>query len=141
MEQKKYSFDQFKILKHLLRWTLLVLPVAVTIGSLVALFLWLLDLATCYRWEHLWLLFLLPLAGVGITAVYRLYGKDSERGNNLIIDEYRRKKTVSLDVMQESGFDVDDGVDGKIFDQMEMLMRKGFQLLKIVFVRRIVFAP
>ena len=87
MEQKKYSFDQFEILKHLLRWTLLVLPVAVTIGSLVALFLRLLDLATCYRWEHLWLLFLLPLAGVGITAVYRRYGKDSERGNNLIIDE------------------------------------------------------
>jgi RNA polymerase sigma-70 factor, ECF subfamily len=32
--------------------------------------------------------------------------------NNLIIDEYRKKKTVSLELMKESGFDVrDDGHD------------------------------
>ncbi len=87
MIQRKYTFDQIQILKHLVRWTLLVLPVAVCIGSLVALFLWLLDIATRFRWEHLWLIFLLPVAGVMITLAYRLYGKDSERGNNLIIDE------------------------------------------------------
>src|ERR1035437_6100763 len=40
--------------------------------------------------------------------------------NNLIIDEYRRRKTVSLDLMQERGFDIDDGDQEKIFDQMEI---------------------
>jgi RNA polymerase sigma-70 factor, ECF subfamily len=40
--------------------------------------------------------------------------------NNLIIDEYRRKKMVSLDLMQESGFDVDDGDDGKMMELMEI---------------------
>jgi len=40
--------------------------------------------------------------------------------NNLIIDEYRRRKTVSLDMMQESGFDVDDGDEGKMFERMEI---------------------
>jgi RNA polymerase sigma-70 factor (ECF subfamily) len=40
--------------------------------------------------------------------------------NNLIIDEYRRKKMVSLDMMQESGFDVDDGDDGKMMESLEI---------------------
>ena len=40
--------------------------------------------------------------------------------NNLIIDEYRRKKTTSLDMMQEGGFDVEDDDGGKMYDQMEI---------------------
>ncbi|WP_236652768.1 voltage-gated chloride channel family protein [Chitinophaga vietnamensis] len=70
-----------------MRWTVLVIPVALIAGSLVALFLWLLDLVTHYRWEHEWLLYLLPLAGVGIYWLYRLGGRDAEKGNNLIMEE------------------------------------------------------
>jgi RNA polymerase sigma-70 factor, ECF subfamily len=41
--------------------------------------------------------------------------------NNLIIDEYRRKKTVSLEIMQETGFDVDDEQGGdKMVERMEI---------------------
>jgi RNA polymerase sigma-70 factor (ECF subfamily) len=40
--------------------------------------------------------------------------------NNLIIDEYRRKKVASLDLMQESGFDVDDGNAEKFLDLLEI---------------------
>lgn len=40
--------------------------------------------------------------------------------NNLIIDEYRRKKMVSLDLMQESGFDVDDGEGGELLERIEI---------------------
>ena len=40
--------------------------------------------------------------------------------NNLIIDEYRRKKMASLDLMQEGGFDVDDGDDGKMLERLEI---------------------
>ena len=40
--------------------------------------------------------------------------------NNLIIDEYRRKKMVSLDMMQESGFDIEDDDEGKIMEFMEI---------------------
>jgi RNA polymerase sigma-70 factor (ECF subfamily) len=40
--------------------------------------------------------------------------------NNLIIDEYRRKKMVSLDLMQETGFDIDDGDDGKMIESLEI---------------------
>ena len=87
MKQPRFSLEQVSILSYLLRWTLLVIPVALTAGSLVALFLWLLDKATLFRFAHSWLLFLLPLAGVLIYFVYRYLGKNSEAGNNLIIEE------------------------------------------------------
>jgi H+/Cl- antiporter ClcA len=44
-------------------------------------------LAIHFRFAHTWLLYLLPLAGVVIHLVYKLYGKSSEKGNNLIMDE------------------------------------------------------
>jgi H+/Cl- antiporter ClcA len=90
MKQKKYSFEQFEILIYLVRWSAYIIPVSVVIGSLVALFLFLLDFATHFRWGHQWLLYLLPLAGIGITLAYSLYGKNSEAGNNLIIDEIHK---------------------------------------------------
>ena len=77
----------YSIISYLLRWTLLTIPVALTVGSLVALFLWLLDKTIYLRFEHGWLLFLLPLAGVLIYLLYKYLGKNSEAGNNLIMDE------------------------------------------------------
>ena len=77
----------FLIFNHLLRWTFLTIPVAIVIGAVVALFLWLLNWAIHYRFAHPWLLYLLPAAGIVIHVVYKLYGKSSERGNNLIMDE------------------------------------------------------
>jgi len=79
--------EHFAIIKHLVRWTYLILPIAVAIGSVVAFFLWLLDAAIHFRFNHTWLLFLLPLAGVLIHFIYRFAGESSERGNNLIMDE------------------------------------------------------
>src|SRR5438874_1142267 len=82
-----FTSPYFLILNHLVRWTLLTIPVAISIGAVVALFLWLLSLAIHFRFAHTWLLYLLPLAGIAIHFVYKLYGKSSEKGNNLIMDE------------------------------------------------------
>lgn len=81
------SFEHISIAKYLLRWTLLTLPLAFIVGSLVALFLWLLDKATELRWQHGYFLYFLPLAGVLIYFVYKYLGKKAEAGNNLIMDE------------------------------------------------------
>lgn len=86
----KYAFEQVKIARHLLYWTVLIVPVSIATGSLVALFLWLLDWVTATRWQHLWLIFLLPLAGLLITFLYKSYGKNAEAGNNLIMDEIHK---------------------------------------------------
>jgi len=89
MKQLRYLFKSpyFLIFNHLVRWTLLTIPVAITIGAVVALFLWLLSWAIHFRFSHTWLLYLLPIAGMVIHFVYKLYGKSSEKGNNLIMDE------------------------------------------------------
>ena len=71
----------------ILRWLLIIVPISVVVGSVVALFLWLLDLATVTRGDYLWLLYLLPVAGLVIVFSYRVAGKNAEAGNNLIVDE------------------------------------------------------
>ena len=86
-ETPKLLFEQLRMARHLVRWSLLVLPVSVAVGVLVALFLWLLESVTQIRHANLWLIALLPLAGVGIYWLYRCYGKNTEAGNNLIMDE------------------------------------------------------
>jgi len=87
MNKAKYFAEQFNIAKQLLRWTVIIFPVSISIGLLVAFFLWLLDIVTVLRWQHLWLIFLLPLAGIFIWWLYDKYGKNSGAGNNLIMDE------------------------------------------------------
>jgi H+/Cl- antiporter ClcA len=77
----------FSLIKYLARWTAITVPVAVAIGSMVALFLWVLTWAIHFRFAHTWLLYLLPAAGVVIHLLYKWYGRSAERGNNLIIDE------------------------------------------------------
>ena len=85
--KKIRSFEQVKIFRHLLFWTMLVVPVAIVTGSLVAFFLWLLDIATTTRQQHYWLIFLLPFAGILITYLYKQWGKNAAAGNNLVMDE------------------------------------------------------
>ena len=72
---------------HLLRGGLLAVPVAVAAGSASAFFLWALDAVTRLHWQHPSLLWLLPVAGVVVGWLYHRLGKDSDKGNNLLIDE------------------------------------------------------
>ena len=58
-----------------------------TVGAFCAAFLWLLERATYTREAQIWLLFLLPVAGGIIGAVYAWVGRSAEGGNNLIVDQ------------------------------------------------------
>lgn len=71
----------------------MVIPVSIVIGSIVAFFLWLLSAAIHFRFQHHWLLYLLPLAGVLIYFIYQSIGKSSEKGNNLIIEQINEHDT------------------------------------------------
>jgi H+/Cl- antiporter ClcA len=81
------SRTSFAALRQLGLWLVLVAPVGALAGSASAFFLWSLELATRSRFEHPWLLWLLPFAGIVIAWSYHVLGKDSERGTNLVIDE------------------------------------------------------
>lgn len=87
MQSIKKSFEQFSIANYLFKWAFLVTPMAIVVGSLVALFLWLLDKVTLIRWQNGWLIYFLPFAGIFIFFLYQQLGKKTEAGNNLIIDE------------------------------------------------------
>jgi H+/Cl- antiporter ClcA len=90
MKRTKRFRSNVYTLRRLPRYALLSMPVAAITGSLVALFLWLLDMATHLRWQYPWFLFLLPVVGLAVHILYRVAGKNSEKGNDLIIDEIHK---------------------------------------------------
>jgi H+/Cl- antiporter ClcA len=56
-------------------------------GAASAAFLWMLDRVIHLRTDHLWLIALLPLFGVITAGLYQRWGKESEGGGALILDE------------------------------------------------------
>ena len=87
MKNNRFILEQFTVLMYSLKWLILVMPVAFFVGSMVALFLYLLDMATHIRCQYEGLLYLLPFAGVFIVWLYNYFGKNASAGNNLIMDE------------------------------------------------------
>lgn len=79
-----------RLLQIALHWGLILALLGVSVGSVCALFLWLLDQATQLRFLHPSLLIGLPVAGVGVALLYQRYGGRAAAGNNLIIDEIHK---------------------------------------------------
>jgi H+/Cl- antiporter ClcA len=75
------------IAKFMLKWLLIAGTVGILSGSASALFLTSLNLVTETRIQHPWLLWLLPAGGALVSLLYLMIGKDSGRGNNLIIEQ------------------------------------------------------
>lgn len=82
-----FVINRFRQFSTLIGWTCAVVPMAAAVGSLCALFLWSLDLATETRFAHPALLFGLPVIGLAIALAYRWIGRSAEGGNNLIVDQ------------------------------------------------------
>jgi H+/Cl- antiporter ClcA len=79
--------EQVRIGRYLFKWTLLASLVGIGGGTASAIFLHSLAYATDVRVAHPWLLYFLPVGGVAIALLYHWWGKDCERGNNLILEE------------------------------------------------------
>jgi H+/Cl- antiporter ClcA len=77
-------------LLFLAKWALIVLVVGIGSGSASAFFLTALEWAGRTREANLWLVGLLPLGGFLIGLSYYYLGRDVEKGNNQIIEEYYR---------------------------------------------------
>lgn len=74
-------------LRAALRWTAILVPMAVAVGSVSAFFLSALDAVTRFRFSHPGLLFLLPIGGLFVGALYQVYGKFASAGNHLLMAE------------------------------------------------------
>ncbi|MGI4853152.1 MAG: voltage-gated chloride channel family protein [Janthinobacterium lividum] len=79
--------DFASVLRYLLRWVPIAVLTGMMAGTASALLIWSLNLATRIREAHIWLIALLPVAGLLVSCLYQYLGADLERGNNLIIDE------------------------------------------------------
>lgn len=79
--------EQWAVARYLVRWLVLLTPVAAAVGTACAFFLWALEKVTDARFDHPWLLYLLPLAGLASAAMYHRFGRSVEGGNNLIVEE------------------------------------------------------
>jgi len=76
------------------KWLIFSALVGVTVGSASALFLVMLNWATNYRENHLWIISLLPLAGLIIGLSFHYWGKEVVKGNNLLIEELHTPKKI-----------------------------------------------
>jgi H+/Cl- antiporter ClcA len=80
-----------------LKWILLGSGVGILSGSASALFLVSLEYVTGQRIEHPWHLFLLPAGGAFVSFIYLKIGKNSAKGNNLIIEQINNgSETIPL---------------------------------------------
>ena len=77
-----------------LKWIFFSALLGIIVGSASALFLEALNWATQYREQHLWIIGLLPLAGLIIGAAYHYWGKEVVKGNNLLIEELQSPKNI-----------------------------------------------
>ena len=68
------SFEQSFSLLFLLKWIGICLLIGAFTGTASAVFLWTLEWATNYREAHVWIIALLPVAGLVIGLSYHLYG-------------------------------------------------------------------
>lgn len=88
------SFEQSFSMLFLLKWTCICLLIGLFTGSASAVFLWTLEWATNYREANIWIIALLPIAGLIIGLSYHLYGDSVVKGNNLLLEEYHSPKKV-----------------------------------------------
>ncbi|MDQ3393793.1 MAG: voltage-gated chloride channel family protein [Bacteroidota bacterium] len=86
--------EHFSIVQYSLKWLLIATIVGGLVGTASAIFLVLLENATNWREENIWIIALLPLGGLMIGLVYHYWGRDVEAGNNILIEEIHHPKRV-----------------------------------------------
>lgn len=80
-------YHSFILGMSFLKWILIGTIVGGLTGCAGAFFLKSLEVATNLRMEYTWLIFFLPVGGGLVSFLYSRYGKDSSKGNNLIIEK------------------------------------------------------
>ena len=85
-ELKKHLKESSLLSFSFLRWFILASISGTFVGIVISFFLKSLQYATVTREDNPWLLYLLPLGGAFVSYLYAKHGKNSAKGNNLIIE-------------------------------------------------------
>ncbi|AZI27961.1 chloride channel protein [Pedobacter sp. G11] len=86
--------DFGRVFLNILKWLFFSVTIGCIVGSASALFLVTLNWATNYRESHLWIISILPIAGLVIGLAYQYWGKEVVKGNNLLIEELQSPKKI-----------------------------------------------
>lgn len=89
-ELKKHIKESEVVSIVFLRWFLLASISGIAVGIVISFFLKSLQWATSTRESNSWLLYMLPIGGAFVSYLYSKYGKDSAKGNNLIIERINK---------------------------------------------------
>lgn len=87
-------FAKYPALPYVLKWVGISILIGTLAGSASAGFLISLDYVTNLREANLWLIWLLPIAGLAVGLMYQYFGKDVEAGNNLLIETIHEPKEI-----------------------------------------------
>lgn len=82
LKKELYSFRAVAAI--LARWLLLAVPTGLVCGAVGTAFHLAVEQVTEWRAEHIWLLWLLPAAGLAIVALYKVTGCEGMGTNNVI---------------------------------------------------------
>ncbi|NWK57053.1 voltage-gated chloride channel family protein [Verrucomicrobiaceae bacterium N1E253] len=92
-----FEIEQCINLLFLCKWLFLGSIVGALAGSASAILLISLDQATDFRENNLWIIALLPIGGLISGLLYYHFGQRSEKGNNLLLEEYHHaEQTIPL---------------------------------------------
>ena len=84
------SMTKIKILLFdFAKWLTICVIIGLLVGTASAFFLNLLDAATNWRENHLWIIYCLPVAGLLIGFIYFKYAGAANKGNNLLLEEHQ----------------------------------------------------
>ena len=84
------------LLKAFFKWTACACISGVVIGAIGALFHHLLSFAADFRQSNPWMLFLLPVSGIIIVFLYRIFGASAKKGTNLVISSLRTSESIPV---------------------------------------------
>lgn len=88
------EIPQVNYLFFLLKWLVIAFIISVFIGSSVAFFLLSLESVTEFRESNLWIIWLLPIAGLIIGLSYHYLGNAVVKGNNLLLEEFNSPQQI-----------------------------------------------
>lgn len=79
-----------------LKWVLFACVIGFVVGGVSTGFYLSFEFVTRLRLNHSWLLWLLPLGGIGTVLLYRICGMEKDRGTNFVLMAVRENQPLSL---------------------------------------------
>lgn len=88
--------NSFEYLKALVKWVIISLVIGILGGAVGSVFHILIDLVTEVRFHNRWVIYLLPVGGLLIVYLYRLFKKDGKIDTNRVILSIRDNQNIPL---------------------------------------------